>query len=378
MPDVSTSNRRPSRLRIVAAVAGALIVAIVISLVSRHDVRVRRAGVSLFIVDGEGQPVEGAIASLVWRGAVLRAAADAEGQVSFPEVSAVEVLDLGVLPPTFQLCPYVGRRRFTVGERIVLDRVRSVSGTVQDPRGHPVEGVTLRAIRPDGTETVEIDATGRFEMDLCEPSVVLRASLVSVLRDERSVTKTVLAGSMDVVLTIDPTPVLDVRVVNWPWDAASVMCRLSVVDVLPGAQGSVQKIYTLERPLVSGRVRFPALSLHATYRIFAHLEPSGLYLLETGISATEHEFGLRRGHEIAGTVRLPPTSRPAVVQVDCSCPDLGITVTTRATGEGTFQVRGLPSGAWVVRAWTPASAKGHSGEVRVPSIPATDLSIELK
>ncbi len=341
------------------------------------EIRLRAAvQVQITVLDATGKPVPDAwvIASLggrVQASSAADARTDSNGVARLGSLSPDEVYELEVSGQSRGgALPFTEERWKPADLTVRLERSLHVKGVVRDPSGKPVEGADVVALTDDTVFSVRpTGADGAFEIDgLPAGTVVLRASIGGGKWGGSDAGVRVAVGSEDVVLTIDPGLPLTVRVENWPagehGDAALVQQDGGHESRLSGRIAS------------DGSVAFRGVKAGTSYVLWIPPSTEGLSLLLRDVRAGSAVLPVRLvpGKSITGRLTVPAGAE--VRGIAASMLDGGVRARGSANPDGTFEIRGLPEGAWAVAAWATLDEAWLRAEAVVVAGGKVDLELK--
>jgi hypothetical protein len=352
------------------------------------DVRIAlRAGIAptIRVLDPDGKPVAHASvktattrASVSGRGwrlvgeattgddgtvriAHLDPAAEYELSVAAPEVEASSELTMfrlvdGKLVPLEskskrpKLADVVRPRWPPAETTITLDRGFEVSGVVRDTSGAPVANALVLCEAADGAvvdQTTKADGAFTFT-GVRAGTVEVRAALnpQDLMHDGASgrAKASVAAGARDVVLVVSAGADLVVRIEGW---ADRRNRRTVQALVFPDGENS-RGHTSLVNAYISeeGVARFRGLNASASYTLWVEPDGDGRMVFANGFKAggSEVHATLVVGKAITGRITVPD----GATSVSVGAIGLGVTVEGVAPKDGSYEVRGLPDGRWVV------------------------------
>ena len=252
----------------------------------------------------------------------------------------------------------------------------SLAGVVRDEQGQPipwawieVEGHPKPLTSPPVWRT---DVHGRFRIDDLPPGPVKLLVSAGDLRAKMKVVET-RTGVRDLVIVLDAGPQLLLRIVGYVPGEQTRWARVTWLE----PDGGREVRYAPIRD--DGWTRFAALPPDREIELWAEAEINRRYVRARGLKPgdTEHRIEIQEVRDIAGKVRAskarlesriggeapgPLRERLRVdvyAQVPQSAPHFDFDTHARARLErdGSFRVRGLPPGKYLVRVGT------HAGEI---------------
>ena len=228
----------------------------------------------------------------------------------------------------------------------------SVSGVVRDQEGRPVAGASV-SYRVDATNwsNVNTGPDGAFVIQgLAAGSVPLRAAAPSVdgSAREQAPELIVRAGAENVTLTVDRGLDLVVRVPGMDEGREGQQASVSLLGLHDGVWRVTGSVGTTVR---AGQLRVTLVGLDArrTYGVWVPPRPGDdRYGYVTDLRpGGEVTVRLVRGGTIRGRLSWPQGAR----EVNLSCHNAqGLRLGAKVEADGTYELRGLPEGAWEVHA----------------------------
>lgn len=253
----------------------------------------------------------------------------------------------------------------------------SVKGIVRDGAGLAQSDGEIAWRAGDGPWSVgPLEDDGTFWItDLPPGPVVLEPRFPDLGLPDDAFRKVVEAGARDVVLTVDLSTEIAVRVEGWPSEAANGYALLSATGPDAGPR-------PFRSPIdARGVARFRGVTPGTPYALFVPC--STAELVEFGPEGDVHRIVLREGlttgaavttvkliagQSLGGRVDLsqvPEPERADVLRTTIvSVADGPVRASCRPDGDGAFEIRGLPEGTWTVEAQDDSVAWSARGETR--------------
>lgn len=247
----------------------------------------------------------------------------------------------------------------------------SIAGFVHDDEGRPIPAVWIEVeghpkplSSPPAWRT---DVHGRFEIDDIPPGPV--KLLVTAASGAKTKVVETRTGVRDLVIVLDPGPQLFLRIAGYV--PASQVRWARVTWVEPDGEREVR--YAPIRD--DGWTRFVALPLDREFEMWAAAEIKRRHVCARGLKPgdTEHRIEIHEVRDIAGEVRGSQARLDQRIEEDPGplherlrvdvypsaprvFPHLRV-ASTRVREDGSFRVRGLPPGMYLVDVGT------HAGEI---------------
>jgi len=354
-----------------------------------RDVRfVLRAGLSaaVTVLDWEGKPMAGA--SVVVQRKVEEGF---EGQRSFYFGTGPDgVARLRGLAPglTYGLEVSGGGGRDDVLPRTIEDwtvaddtvrlaRGYVITGRVVDLEGRPLADADVmvgRADDPGSWSGVQVASDGTFRIGPLEDTTYRIRARVGASTPEPGVPGVddpsqvqVRAGATDVVLRVDPGLALKIRVKPWEsgqWHAVQFREQRG--------QGGSFSHETLDG---DGRATLRGCRAGARYDVAVLGLPGGRYVLGRDLAPGGEEIVLepKQGGTITGRITLPPGVSAENLRVQASV--LGFSLGGEVAPDGSYEIQGVPPGAWEVVAYARAGDTWLTGRAPAEAGRSVDVTI---
>ena len=234
----------------------------------------------------------------------------------------------------------------------------SLAGVVRDPQGQPIPSVWIEVEgHPKPLQSPpawRTDVHGRFEMEDIPPGpvklIVSPGDLYSSVTEEKVVeTRT---GVRDLVIVVDPGPQLFLRIVGYVPASQVRWARLTWEEPDGEDAGPYPPIrYAPIR--ADGWVRFVALPPDGEFVLYAEAEVDRRYVLARGLKPGQTEQRIEREavKDIAGKVQGRLRGRLTADVYAHPGPGAfsGLRLArTWVKDDGTFRIRGLPPGTYLV------------------------------
>ncbi len=344
-----------------------------------------RAGqtVSITVGDREGKPLAGVSVRAArtrdgdrWIPGETVPTTDAAGVARLPDLDPDATYSLTLTPPrnrTDLLTPPVVKDWRPRDDVFVLERGYVVKGVVRDQTGRPVANASVMRKEGEnswrgGAQTAEDGTFTLAQVPAGQATVAVQVADGMMIRwpDGGLLAQTtVVAGSENVVLTVDLGLALTVVVEN-PSADRWLQARLTREGAGPGGG-------TANAMLRDATARFRGLRSDETYTLSIGPTSDGSVVYQTGVRAGG-DLRVRLAPGKTVTVRVVAPAGAQNVGVSVEGP--GFSAPGRAGPDGRVEIRGVPDGTWKVRVNAQVGSDWWSGEATVSAGSSVDVEVK--